>query len=233
MDEKHPLFPLLSERLPALGLDFETYGPYIQGVLPNSLLEAEVEEEWDSVFELLQASSETHSDDEKVWNELSLDIQSAWEKHLQGLARQATQEKERQEQEFQEKLEKEKKIAEEEKLALEDRKEKATAANDSVEVDENKRALLARFAYDEDSGEIGTSSNASGKKKGTSFAAAAAPVSNKEVAAAAAKEQANLRKQSNTVSKKEEQQKTKVARAEKARLKEERRKRATKGERRR
>lgn len=64
-DEDHYLNSYLSTALPELGLDPETYGPYVTGLFS---LDAEEyvqdidEEEMMQMLELLQSSSETHSD---------------------------------------------------------------------------------------------------------------------------------------------------------------------------
>ncbi|KAL7556411.1 hypothetical protein ACA910_017393 [Epithemia clementina (nom. ined.)] len=87
-DDDHALSDFLRERLPQVGLDYDTYGPYVLPLLLSSSPsdaddEEENKEEWDSVMELLQASSESHSDDNDVWLTLRQDIQSEWKKLLE------------------------------------------------------------------------------------------------------------------------------------------------------
>ncbi|EJK54320.1 hypothetical protein THAOC_26064, partial [Thalassiosira oceanica] len=56
----HHLDRYLETALPALGLDAETYGPYLTG-------SDEGDVELDDIIELFQASSESHSDDDEAW----------------------------------------------------------------------------------------------------------------------------------------------------------------------
>ena len=66
--EQHPnLLPFLQQRLPELGLDEETYAPYVLGT-------TEDEEELTEVVQLLQASSESHAEEEEIWESLRKDI---------------------------------------------------------------------------------------------------------------------------------------------------------------
>ena len=62
--ENHYLAPYLGVRLPELGLDFDTYGPYCYGIDPTDA------DELDSIIDLLRSSSETHSDDDAAWEEV-------------------------------------------------------------------------------------------------------------------------------------------------------------------
>ena len=192
--------PFLAPRLSDLGLDYETYGPYL---LPLLLNENDDEEEWDSIMELLQASSETHSDDEEAFTKLRSDLQAEWND------RQSKIQAKRKEQEEQEKIAYKKQLEEMQRRAL-----------SKQEDDAAKKALLDRFGYEQD--------DEDGQAEEGPTA-----VSNKDAAAQMAKEKQNELKSKATTSKKEEQQKTKNARLDKAKLKEERRKRATKGERKR
>ena len=79
MDE-HYLSAYLEETLPEIGLDYETYGPYVTGLFPTTSDGGEednfedVEEEINNIIELLQSSSETHSDDEQCWIQLKNEI---------------------------------------------------------------------------------------------------------------------------------------------------------------
>jgi hypothetical protein len=71
--EEHPqLFELLQEQLSMLGLDQDTYGPYVLGVAKGGC----DEEELGDVVQLLQASSESHGNDDRVWEQLTQDIVS-------------------------------------------------------------------------------------------------------------------------------------------------------------
>ena len=62
-DEAHYLDEYLCEVLPKLGLDAETYGPYVTGYAN----EEESDDGMDDLIELLRASSETHGDDDASW----------------------------------------------------------------------------------------------------------------------------------------------------------------------
>jgi hypothetical protein len=78
-DEHHYLDSFLQERLPALGLDYETYGSYVRGLVDedDGDTNADVESDnttWDEIMDLLQASSETHCDDSEVWISLKQEI---------------------------------------------------------------------------------------------------------------------------------------------------------------
>ena len=62
-DEAHYLDEYLCEILPKLGLDAETYGPYVTGYAN----EEDTDDGMDDLIELLRASSETHGDDDASW----------------------------------------------------------------------------------------------------------------------------------------------------------------------
>ena len=61
-DDVHYLTSYMTKILPELGLDYDTYGPYVTGFANN---EEEDESSLDDLIELLQASSETQGDDEE------------------------------------------------------------------------------------------------------------------------------------------------------------------------
>ena len=74
-EERPNLCQLLEERLGALGLDAETYGPYVVGISDA--------EELPDVLELLKASSEDEEEpDESVWETFSQDILKAIEQDV-------------------------------------------------------------------------------------------------------------------------------------------------------
>jgi hypothetical protein len=214
-DEDHFLAPLLSERLAALGLDAETYGPYLTGLLPGDAEENEgaEEDEWNGVLELLQASSETHSDDIDAWQDLKKELLEKHEEYKAHLKKvKAEEEAKRQE------------AARKAVVSIPDDGEgpakKETTNKSSALDDQAKKDLLARYAYEQegDEEELGDGD---------------APVSNKEAAKQADLEKARELRSKKTQTKREEQQKTKEAKLEKIKLKEERRKRTTRGERKR
>jgi hypothetical protein len=243
---------LLVDRLPTLGLDVETYGPYIVSLLPTVdsnvasdstatatsidfvLVEGDSHdtlnnaEEWESVLELLQASSETHGEDTTVWTALQRDIVDTFAKQVrleQHFRRAQFQQDEAQ------------RIAheqEERHLALKaaelEQERKLAAANQTICVqDEVKRALVSRFAYEEDDDE---------EKNGTTAAAivssALPPIlNNRDVAKQVEVQKAQELRAHKTQTKREEQAKTKESQSHKEKLKEARQQRAVKGERRR
>jgi hypothetical protein len=219
-DASH-LTAFLQERLVELGLDYETYGPYVLGIEVSSdndnENDEEAQEEVDQVCQLLQASSEseTYAEDDAVWTELGQQIL----KHikLDNDDKQALKQMNIQleKQQLQDQLA----LAKQEKRP--DPQETSSAASASTSKssmdDAAKKAMLQRFAYEQDDDDAGGD--------------AGVAVTNKQVA-----EQANMAKtkelKSRKVStKKEEQAKTKDDRLNKAQAKEDRKKRAVKGER--
>jgi hypothetical protein len=202
--------PFLSSRLPDLGLDYETYGPYLLPLIVNS-----DEEEWESILELLRASSETHSDDEEVWQLLRRDVEAKWKEQESALQQQLQAQREQEQQEYQQDLEREREAARQAEITRgEEPKKKAP----STENDAAKRALVARFEYENDEAEEGEEEHI---------------VTNHDTAAQVAKEHAHDLKNQNVTTKKEEQQTTARDRLDKAKAKEDRKKRAVKGERKR
>ena len=77
-DEQHYLTPYLSKALPDRGLDYETYGPYVTGFADN---DDDDETSFDDLIELLQASSETHGDDEASWSTFRNEVIQLREQH--------------------------------------------------------------------------------------------------------------------------------------------------------
>jgi hypothetical protein len=241
---------LLEERLEALGLDVETYGPYVVSLLPatgDSLALEEEDttdatnhldsnaEEWESVWELLQASSESHSEDPSVWTNLQTDIVDTFRKQVRverQFRRAQYQQNEAQrlahEQEERNLALQAAELEQECKLAA-----AATANQIKKDDDEVKKALVSRFAYEEDDDE---------EENGTAAAAAAAAaaasslppiLNNRDMAKQVEAEKAQELRAHKTATKKEEQAKTKESKLHKEKLKEARQQRAVKGERRR
>lgn len=164
-------------------------------------------------MELLQASSESHSDDNDAWALLRKDIDQAWEQHQAELTEQQAQFRVDQAHKLSEEIERERQIAQEAAILEKERKENPP----EPDMDEARKALVARFAYDIPDDETEEQ-----------------PVVNNKKAAADAKlEQARELRAHKVSSKKEEQQKTAQAKAAKIKAKEDRRSRATKGERKR
>ncbi len=216
--EEHPLLTLLlNERLPTLGLDIETYGPYIVALFPISDTPGdsigEELEGWDEIVELLKASSELQNLEDSVWEKLRVDLVSTWQSYRELQIEQHREKLMEKEQHLQKMLEVERDMA----LMNAETKSNASAVtlngsnNNSSIDDAAKRALLNRFGYEED-----TNVDGGGKEGGTTDSS----------------NMTSTKPQHPPVTtKREEQQKTKAAQQQKVDAKEERRKRAVKGER--
>ena len=229
-EQQHYLDSFLQERLPALGLDYETYGSYVRGLVDeddddNAHIESD-NTTWDEILDLLQASSETHSDDSEVWIELKQEIQSRRMQHV--LEREQQEQRQKQERwaEEHERLAQDIALAKQ-KAHEEELEQQGMMAKKPKELDDTKRMLVARYAYDESE----MYDKDGNLIAGTGETDEANMVSNKDAAAMASQEKLRQMKSQKTVSKKEEQQKTKQAKLDKIKLKEERRNRAQKGER--
>jgi hypothetical protein len=207
-DESNPLTPYLSKRLPELGLDADTYCPYLLPLVDN-----DDQEEWESVLELLQASSETHQEETDCWSDLRTELENIWKDHLEQKDQQGKILLEEQAMEQQVHLEKERQLA---LAAAEEQKHNEKAPSNNVD-DAVKQAMIQRFAYEddeEDEEEMGVETN-------------------RDTAAQASAAQTQDMRSQKVSTKKDEQAKTKEAKMDKVRSKEDRRKRAVKGERKR
>lgn len=80
-DEVHYLDEYLSKTLPQLGLDAETYGPYVTGFANE---DEDTDEGMDDLIELLRASSESHGDDDASWQEFRGEILRRRKEFLDG-----------------------------------------------------------------------------------------------------------------------------------------------------
>jgi hypothetical protein len=87
--EEHYLESFLAVQLPKLGLDYDTYGPYVVGVfnVGQSMDDAFNENELDDVLEILRASSEeeSYSSDNHVWDQLEWDVIEKHEEYTREL----------------------------------------------------------------------------------------------------------------------------------------------------
>ena len=227
MSEEHPLLTLLlNERLPELGLDVETYGPYIVALFPLSdTIGDEVVDEiegWDEILELLQASTEIQDLEEHVWEQLKVDLLSTWRSYREGQIEQQKVKQLEKEQNLKKILELERDMAKMNAEAKVSDPTETSNGNNSSTNDATKLALLNRFAYEEDENDDGDKG-----VEGTT---------NKTKAESTDKNHttpSTTPKHPPVTTKREEQQKTKAAQQQKIDAKEERRKRAMKGERRR
>ena len=228
MEEKRPnLHKLLQERLPALGLDAEMYGPYVWGDedADSDDDDKDDDELQEVVLGVLQASSETHAEDDGVWLELIQQIHASNKLDSQ-LKR---EQREKHLQETKTKMEEDLARA---KLEEQSKPKPVEAKKSSAVDDEQKRILLAKYGYDEPAEEeegSGFGGNASGAAKKS--ASAPTTANNKDAAKVAYMEKSKELRGAQKATKAEERKKTKEQKANKAQLKEARRKRATKGER--
>jgi len=234
--EQHPRRPnlhhLLQDRLPQLGLDAEMYGPYVWGDEDETDSDDDMDgdEMKELVLGVLQASSETHAEDDDVWMELIDDIQKA--NKLDSQHRRERREKHVRE--TKSKMEEDlarAKLEEQEQVVDNNEEKKKSSQVD----EETKRILMQRYGYDkieededQGSGFGGNSGGASSKK---SSATAATATTNRDVAKAACMEKSREMRNASKTTKAEERKKTKDQRASKVQLKEDRRNRAKKGER--
>mmetsp|Transcript_12356 Transcript_12356/g.22303 ORF Transcript_12356/g.22303 Transcript_12356/m.22303 type:complete len:224 (-) Transcript_12356:73-744(-) len=220
-DEDHYLDSYLSEILPALGLDAETYAPYVTGYA-NENDDGDDGESLDELMELLQASSESHADDDAAWANLRKEIiqrrddyvsgESA-RKELQALEIQATTHAN---------LQKEIDLAQKNAVEVEARKQMELESNKLENMSKDKIALMAMYGYEDGNDNNETQNDGESDK----------PVTNRDVAAAMNRQNTQKQKSVQTQTKQEARQETKKAKADKMAKKEERRKKAGKKERR-
>ena len=231
-EENHFLSEYLSIRLPELGLDYETYGPYCFGAVSSDVGDASSDEEEDyeeidGIIDLLRSSSESHCDDDAAWSDLRTEIIRLTVESRNNADAKKHEEILRAKEAEEEKIRKAKAEAEEyEKLLEQKAHEKDGQDEEKVKA---REALLNRFAYEkEDDGATGGGGKGNDGEDG--------PVSNKDAAAQAQKDHVRKVREESSKSKESKQSsrmKTKEANKAKADKKEERRKRAVKGERKR
>lgn len=226
MTKNLQLSDYLNEKLPYLSLDPETYIPYIIGCLETF----QDDDELDEIIDLLQASSESHSDDEEIWPKLKQDILQKHHEYKEEEERLKKEEdEERREMEARKKKEELEEInreRERKRLADEEKAKKN-------ELDPAKQALLQQYAYDisetyDNDGKVVDVVGGGAKKEGDEVGA-----NNREVAAKMNKERAQQIRGAHNTSKNDERAKTKQAKIDKMKKKEDRRNRAQKGERKR
>ncbi|GFH52468.1 hypothetical protein CTEN210_08944 [Chaetoceros tenuissimus] len=217
-DENTKLVEFLNEKLPSLDLDSDTYLSYITGSLSTD------EEELDEIIQLLQASSESYSEDDDTFQQLKKDIlqlHTAFQQEMEL----------KKEQDLQEKLEQmqlKQKQEFEASLLEKEQKQKELQKKREAEMDPAKKALIEQYAYDssvkyDNDGNIIEEDTGAGEQV----------IGNKALAEKMNKERSQQLKGAAKASKKDEQAKSKQAKMDKMKQKEERRKRAQKGERKR
>jgi len=175
---------------------------------------------------LLRASSETHSDDESSWENFKTEVLKLHIDFVSKLREKKNEER------LELKRVEEAKRQQEIELAKQHEMESQKLQTGPKEMSEAKKALLEQYAYDtselyDNDGKLINDSNGASGKQGDE------DINNREVAKKISMEKAQGLRQSQTSSKQEERIKTKNAKLDKIKQKEERRKRATKGERRR
>jgi hypothetical protein len=228
------LHHLLQDSLPKLGLDCETYGPYVWGDEDDddSDDDKDVDELKDLILGVLQASSETHSEDDDVWTDLIEQIIKA--NALDSKRRRES--KDRHLQETKTKLEEDlakAKLEEQQQQPEEDGKNNDKSPEQQKADAEAKRQLMERFGYELDDDEEQTNNASGGGKKSSSAktATTATATTNRDVAAAHNSEKSKAMKNQSKTTKADERKKTKENRSNKEEKKEARRKKAVKGER--
>lgn len=253
--QEHPLHEYLTTQLPPLGLDAETYLPYVTGyfearqddvaITDSTSTMMETDDDFDQVMELLQASSETHADDDAIWINLSNTIRTLYQTHLLELESKRKDELEEQRMEDKRNQLQEIELAKRHLVEMDQQKE--LRKEQEVGMDASKRALLEQYGYedqlyDEEGNVIvqeessGSGGGSKGKKKGEATGAASSSSevpSNKAYAQQMNKERALESRSKQGSTKTEERQKSKSAKLDKIKKKEERRNRAQKGERKR
>ena len=78
MSEEHYLDSYLAEILPALGLDAETYAPYVTADNDDD------DDNFDDIIGLLKASSETHSEDDDAWENFRKEVIKRRQDYISG-----------------------------------------------------------------------------------------------------------------------------------------------------
>lgn len=80
MSDEHYLDSYLAEILPALGLDAETYAPYVTADNDDD----DGGDGLDDIIELLKASSETHSEDDDAWENFRKEVIKKRQDYISG-----------------------------------------------------------------------------------------------------------------------------------------------------
>lgn len=80
MSEEHYLDSYLAEILPALGLDADTYAPYVTADNDDD----DDGDSFDDIIELLKASSETHSEDDDAWENFRKEVIKRRQDYISG-----------------------------------------------------------------------------------------------------------------------------------------------------
>ena len=226
-EPEHYLSSFLQSALPALGLDSDTYGPYLLGLFPLEEVDetdAIDEEELQNVLELLQGSSETHADQDEAFVALKAELMLRKEQYRMDSKQKAEQLKT---EAIKQQEEQKRRSAEEVERLRRTMDEKKTMIGDDTPDKLLKLRLIQQYAYDD---------SIQYDSKGDPIEPENTTVSeninrlNKELEMK--ERQAHLKKDSEKT-KKTAREETAKQNLMKAQAKEERRQRATKGERKR
>jgi len=158
--DTHFLNPFLEKWLNDHGLDYEAYAPYVTSSVPNNDDDDDDDmedidmDDFDDIVQLLQASSETHSEDEDVWSDFKSQVLERIKD--QRLKRRNDQKKCKEIESLQNSMN-------QMNLAQEAAKAASISSNgvidvgddnkSSVEMSEEKRLLLERYGYENDEDE--------------------------------------------------------------------------------
>jgi hypothetical protein len=210
---EHYLSSYLQDRLPALGLDYDTYGSYLVGLIDNDNDNDNDENEnhWKDILELLAASSESHADDANAWINLKEELLRRQVQYNSKVVVEKEQALQLKTMEEKERWGREIELAQKQTLLEKPTKAPLTLA---------QQAILDKYAYDESE----VYDKDGNLVQQPSDSSSSTLMSNKDVAVQ------EIRK-STVPSKKDAQKETKQAKLDKLKLKEDRRKRAVKGER--
>jgi hypothetical protein len=232
---EHFLFSFLQSALPSLGLDDEIYGPYLLGLFPQdeSQMLAEIdEEELNNVLDLLQGSSQTHACEKEAFAALKAELLKKNETYWCEYRKKAEQLKKDAKQQEEEKKKQEIEESELVKRAIE---EKKRALRKDSEEEFVKLRVIQQYAYDDsiqydsNGDPIDTKHVNTGQGEEVTDTVNLNRVSSTNVA----KEHQSIAKNSSEKSKKAAREETARQNTMRMQAKEERRKRAAKGERRR
>lgn len=159
-DDTHFLNPFLEEWLNDHGLDYEAYAPYVTSSVPNNEDDHDDDmedidmDDFDDIVQLLQASSETHSEDENVWSDFKSQVLERIKD--QRLKRRNDQKKCKEMESLQNSMN-QMSLAQEAAKAASNSSDGVIDIGDnnksSVELSEEKRLLLERYGYEDDEDE--------------------------------------------------------------------------------
>uniref|UniRef100_A0A7S2KZ20 Coiled-coil domain-containing protein 43 n=1 Tax=Leptocylindrus danicus TaxID=163516 RepID=A0A7S2KZ20_9STRA len=223
-DGEHYLTAFLQTFFSTHGLDYEAYGPYVTGTITTDLTtREEVDEQLNDLIELLQASSETHEDDDDAWNvefrNGVLDLHSQKQQLILSAV-----ENNNDSNNGGTAVVDLVKMAEE--IAISETS-KQKSNNNSEEADLAKKMLLERYAFEE------SDDDEAGHVEGDGADEGGGPIDNRAVAKQMTLEKNQKLRNQFQESKKMSKEASARGKIEKSLAKEERRKRANKGERKR